>query len=314
MEGKHILIVGAGGYLGAHLSLFMANSGVKVTALCHSQKEDDTVWRAAMYRIIYGDITQSPILDEICKYDYDYVVYLISLNHFDSEGEIATVCNTNILPLWNLENRLQNRIEKFIYFSTQQVYGRIEAVNVDEHTSPAPVNNYGLTHMLCENVTDFFNRKSSTRFINIRLSNGYGEPVFRENNCWWLVINDLCKTAVEEQVIRLQSDGSPLRDFIYISDICRAVRFILEKSENENVYNISSGITYTIGEIARTVQKIYKQTYGKEIPILLPPGKQLQTNAPSRYTIDNHRLQTLGFSPQINLETGIQHIFKYLKA
>lgn len=316
MEGKNILIIGAGGYLGANIALAMAQQGALVTALCHTRRNDNPGWAGAMFRIIYGDITRSETIDEIARYDYDYVIYLVSLNHFESEGEIGDVCETNILPLWNLANRLKDRVKKFIYFSTQQVYGRIEpGIVVDECVIPAPVNNYGLTHLLCENITDSFNRKSSdTRYINVRLSNGYGAPVFKNNNCWWLVVNDLCRTAFDEQVIRLQSDGSPLRDFIHVSDICRAVGLILEKDESGNIFNISSGITYTIGEIALMVQAVYKQLYNRDIPVSLPEGKVLQTSSSSRYTVCNDRLRSLDFFPQMNMETGICDLFRYLEA
>lgn len=312
MDGKHILVIGASGYLGAHISLTMAQQGACVTALCHSPKDDDA-WNEAMHRIICGDITQTGTTDRILQHDYDYAIYLISLNHFDSEGEISQVCQTNVLPLWNLENQLKDRIKKFIYFSTQQVYGRTTSAIINEDTLPAPVNNYGLTHLLCENITDLFNRTSSAQYINIRLSNGYGEPIFKSNNCWWLVINDLCKTAFQEKVIRLQSDGSPLRDFIHVSDICRAIGIILNNNSDENVYNISSGISYTIGEIALIVQKIFKQIYNQNIPILLPEGKVLKTDTDYRCKISNQRLQKLGFIPQVNIETGVHSIFHYLE-
>lgn len=311
MEGKHILVIGAGGYLGAHISLAIAQQGAYVTALCHSPKED-AAWNEAMHRIICGDITQMETIRCVLQHDYDYAIYLISLNHFDSEGEINQVCQTNVLPLWNIENQLKNRIKKFIYFSTQQVYGRTTSAIIDENTLPAPVNNYGLTHLLCENITGLFNRTSSTQYINIRLSNGYGSPVFKENNCWWLVINDLCKTAFQEKAIRLQSDGSPLRDFIHVSDICQAVKSILNNDSNENIYNISSGISYTIGEIALLVQKTFKQVYNQNIPILLPEGKVLKTDTDCRCEISNQRLQKIGFAPQVNIEMGIHSIFHYL--
>lgn len=313
MEGKHILIIGAGGYLGAHISLAMAQQGAYVTALCHSPK-DDTAWNREMHRIICGDITQMETIRCILQHDYDYAIYLISLNHFDSEGEINQVCQTNVLPLWNLENLLKDRIKKFIYFSTQQVYGRTTSAIINEDTLPAPVNNYGLTHLLCENITGLFNRTSSAQYINVRLSNGYGAPVFRDNNCWWLVINDLCKTAFLEKTIRLQSDGSPLRDFIHVSDICQAIGSILNNDSNENIYNISSGTSYTIGEIALFVQKTFKQVYNQNIPILLPEGKVLKTDTDSRCKISNQRLQKLGFTPQVNIETGIHSIFHYLES
>ena len=54
------------------------------------------------------------------------------------------------------------------------------------------------SHLLSENICNYYNDKTETDCINVRLSNSYGSPIFKENNCWWLVINDLCKTAIEK--------------------------------------------------------------------------------------------------------------------
>ena len=89
------------------------------------------------------------------------------------------------------------------------------------------LNIYGLTHFLSEDICSYYNVNTETDCINVRLSNSYGSPVFMENNCWWLVINDLCKTAFSKDEIKLLSDGSPQRDFIQSSDICRAIEILI---------------------------------------------------------------------------------------
>ena len=100
------------------------------------------------------------------------------------------------------------------------------------------------------------NNKTNVKCINVRLSSGYGSPVFYGNNCWWLVINDLCKTAFTKNIIKLLSDGSPQRDFIHISDIALTVKkLLLAKKEMPRVMNLCSGKTISMLEIAKIVQK-----------------------------------------------------------
>lgn len=311
MTAENVLIVGAGGYLGAHLSLSLTEQGYDVTALCFHQIDKKTEWHNKIHRVIYGDVKSEETVNRINKFDYDYVVYLVSLDHFASEGAVGHVNNTNVLPLWKFANVLQNKVKKFIYFSTQQVYGNQQAK--DENVILTPSNTYGLTHQLCEDIINLFDRKSDTGFINVRLSNGYGEPVFSNNNCWWLVVNDLCKSAFEQNCIRLQSDGSPQRDFIHVNDIARAIDTILKKQHTDNTYNLASGITYTIGELACTVKEVYQQLYGKDLPILVPEGKELQITTPEKQSINIQRLKGLGFKPKTDLKAGITHIFKYLE-
>lgn len=311
MNGERVLIIGAGGFLGAHLSLHLSQVGYEVTAHCFHLKEKNHLWETSIQHFIYGDITSPDTIKQLSAEDYDYVIYLISLNHFDSEGEIQQVANTNILPLWKLVDKFKNRVKKFIYFSTQQVYGCQISPIVSEDCPPAPINTYGLTHLLCENILSSFNRQSNTQYINVRLSNGYGAPVFPENNCWWLVINDLCKTAFNEKCIRLQSDGSPQRDFIHVKDIAQAIHTLLKQPLCNNLYNLSSGMTYTIGEIAIRIKDIFKERYQTEIPILIPAGKTLQTKTSNKNIVSNKLLSAVGFEPSIDINTGILSIFDY---
>ena len=62
---------------------------------------------------------------------------------------------------------------------------------------------------------------------SLRLSNGYGYPELKTCDCWWLVMNDFCLNVEKKSRIILNSDGSPLRDFIHISDIANSVEKLL---------------------------------------------------------------------------------------
>lgn len=312
MKKESVLIIGAGGYIGAHLAWNLSCKGYQVTAFCHRQREGYPEWHAAMQQIIYGDITDPLQQQALVSSSYDYVLYLISLNHSESEQETQKVCHTNVLPLWTLSKLLKNRVKKFIYFSTQQVYGKTVLPLIEESTPAAPVNTYGLTHLLCEDIIRYSDSPEGTRFINVRLSNGYGLPVFKDTNCWWLVINDLCRSAVEEHRIRLLSNGSPQRDFIHTDDITEAINILLQTASPDTLYNLSSGITCTIGEIARTVQNLYRQLTNAELPLLLPEGKQLITTAATPWQISNQKLRKLGFIPQKDIRTGIRQMLQTL--
>ena len=155
----------------------------------------------------------------------------------------------------------------------------------------------------------------------MRLSNTYGSPVFKENNCWWLVINDLCKTAVENNEIRLKSDGSPQRDFIHGDDVAKAIDILINYKNNtgDNIFHIASGQILTILELAHRVKSVYTKMYDKEIDIILPDNSISEypdsdnSKDIDRYVISTKRLKNLGFKQGLDLELGINEIFYYLK-
>lgn len=318
---KKILITGACGYIGARLSMFLAERGYKITAFDYFVPPDQHPWSSLMDEIIIGDIREETVLDDISTRQFDVAINLISLDHKQSEQSSDYVNSINVLPTWHLlENLTSNGLGMFIYFSTQQVLGNLPAETIDESFLPKPRNKYGLTHLLSERIVDYFHYSSSTNCINVRLSNGYGSPVFEENNCWWLVINDLCKTAYHEKKIVLSSNGSPQRDFIHISDVCNAIEVLLNHNDNfdENVFHLASGNTLTIVELAHKVQQVYFKKYKLEIPVLFPDNTisessiNIQNN--QKFHMDNTKIKNLGFQPEMDLDMGINELFNYLES
>lgn len=319
---KKILVTGANGYLGARLCKNFAENGYEVTGLCYPEKPNNSEWTNLLKYVIVGDVRSEEVIKELVKEKYDVVLHLVSLDHHQSENIPNFVSSVNVLPTWNLLDAFsKNRnLEKFIYFSTFQVYGKVPLIEITEDFTPSPQNTYGLTHLLSENICSLYNNKTDIDCINVRLSNSYGSPVFQENNCWWLVINDLCKTAYNEKKIRLLSDGSPQRDFIHSTDVYNAIEILInakKKYFQNNIYHISFGTTLTILELAHTVKNIYQDRYQKEIHVYLSDNSISENSdkfsKAERYIVNNSKLESLGFLVKTDLRTGINETFEYLE-
>ena len=317
-----ILILGASGYLGARLSYLLANEGNNITAVCYPNIPNDKEWCSLMKEVIVRDISSEIVIEEITNQSYDIAIHLVSLNHQDSNKPPNFVNSINVIRVWNILERFSKKetLRKFIYISTIQVYGRLLFKEITEEYIPAPQNAYGLTHLLAENICNYYNRETEINCINARLSNSYGSPFFQENNCWWLVVNDLCKTAFYKKRIQLLSDGSPQRDFIHSTDVFRAVTALVntqEKNLENNTYHISSGKTLTILELAQIVKSVYRNRYNDILQVIIPNGlisvsedKIIKVN---KFIINNLKLKSLGFMPKTDLESGVTEIFAYLE-
>lgn len=314
-----IIITGGNGYIGARLSQFLANRGEKVIPLCFPSIPEDEAWVSKMFTILKGDIRHDKTIDEIVGLKPDVIIHLVSLDHYDSDKAPELVNDINVLPTWRLLDACtKNGLKKFIYFSTIQVYGKLPNSIIDETQTIKTVNTYGLTHHLSERICDHYNRKTETNIISIRLSNSYGNPVFYDNNCWWLAINDLCKTAFLKKEIRLLSDGTPQRDFIHGNDVCEAICILIKTDEKlvDNVYHISSGNTLTLMELAKIVRNEYQLRYNLLLPIITPQGivnKNDLTAIIGKYTISNNKLKKLGFMPTYSVKKGVNELFSYLE-
>lgn len=309
---RKVLVTGGSGYVGAGLCLHLANQGYAVTPLCHSKVPENKNWVSKMENVIVGDVRDEKLLGEIALNKYDIVIHLVSLDHHQSNGLPSYVSSVNITPVWSLLEIFSNQeLKKFVYFSTAQVYGVLKNEFVTEMHDLNTQNAYALTHQIGEVICDHFNRNSLVECRVIRLSNSYGPPIFEENNCWWLVINNLCKIAYDQKEIVLQSDGTPLRDFIHISDVCNGIQYVIETQKKHSTYNLSSGTTLSIMEIAEKVKKVFAHRYELDLSIKAKePKKQAET---TKYELNNSLIRSIGFETKIPLEDGINELFDYLE-
>nr|WP_315174752.1 NAD(P)-dependent oxidoreductase [uncultured Flavobacterium sp.] len=313
MVKKKVLVTGGSGYLGARLCLHLANEGYAVTSLCHSKIPSDENWISKMDKLVVGDVRDESLLMELAEYKYDVLVHLVSLDHNQSNGAPSLVSTVNITPVWSLLDIFSKQgLGKFIYFSTAQTYGTLQNEVVTENRSLNTQNAYGLTHHIGEVICEHYNRTTAVDCCVIRLSNSYGAPLFEENNCWWLVVNDLCQMAYRKKEITLQSDGSPLRDFIHGWDVCSGLQTVIETNDKHLIYNLSSGKTLSILDIAEKVKEVYLERYGIELSITKAKSEN-NTAKKTAYKIDNSLILGIGFEPKWTLGMGINDLFDFLE-
>lgn len=311
---KKILITGANGYIGSRLGLMFAEAGFEVSCHVYPTIPEDNNWVKKFKKIIVGDLRNSGTIDKITDDCYDAVIHLVSLDHFMSQSlPIETVNSINILPTWLLLNSfaLKSNLKKFIYFSTVQVYGNDLNGLISESRKPFPTNIYGLTHLLSEEIINYYEKSSNIQCTNLRLSNSFGSPVFKDVNCWWLVINDLCRQAFFDQKIVLKSDGSPRRDFIHYSDIYSSLKTLIENQQQYKTINLASGVTYTILELAQIIKQLYSDRYKKEI--LLKYKSSNSKKSRGKFNYNTKALQLSGIKVINDLSFGINELFDYFE-
>lgn len=321
-EAQKILITGANGYLGAQISQYLAKKGHQVTALCFPEAPNDPFWCRSMHEVLVGSVADSSTIELLQKRSFDAIIHLVSLDHHQSQSlALEQVLHINVQPSWALLNAFAGKdLKTFLFFSTIHVYGSLLPESIDESHPLNPSNVYALTHVLSEQICDYYNRTTNVNCLTVRLSNSYGQPVFPENNCWWLAVNDLCRTAYFEKNIKLLSDGSPQRDFIHGSDVCQAVELLLTKATKDllhPVFHVSSSKTYTLLELAGLVKEVYKELYGMDIPVHTPNGMSVEDfniyAENPRYQIENSALKSFGFEPVCDMKEGIRQLFQYFE-
>lgn len=317
-EIKNVLVTGATGYLGARICAHLKECGFQVFALCRSLPENIENLFTGI-EILSGDITKKETIEYLCSIPLDAVVHTISLDQAQTESyDITQVNEINVNATWFLMDELVNtNLKTFIYLSTIQVIGNLPPNIFDESYNNVPNNKYGLTHLMGEKLCEFYANKSKKNYLSLRLSNGYGSPVFKENKWDGLVVNDLVKRAFYEKKIVLKSDGTVIRDFIHVRDITSAIVDVFKKGNYLNdCYFLASGSTVSLLQLAHLVKKIYFLRYGAEINVYHSENQLSEQYVMEEHTtiVNNSKLTTNGFKIEMTLEDGINEIFDYLES
>ena len=262
MRGK-ILITGGLGNLGSWLTVHFARQGFDVYVLTRKAKMQ---LEGISYHVIEADITDLATLKSQITTPFDLCIHAASFNEHFLEDYAKKALLINTLGTRNLLEALcVHGVKKFIYMSTFHVYGA-NAGLITEETPLFPKNDYATTHLCAEYYVKQFAFTCKLDYTIFRLTNSYGCPLNIKTDKWYLVLNDLVKSAHEYGKITLKTNGKAQRDFIWMGDVCRIVEASLSFQESAT-YNLSLGKSFKIIDLAKMVKNVYEKRYAQIITI-----------------------------------------------
>jgi len=307
MAGK-VLITGGFGNLGSKVVIYLANQGYDVYVLTRKQTE---CFINIKYSVIECDITNIDELQKKLSIGFDYCVHLASFNEFFLENYPKKALKINTLGTRNLLEVLSSQnLKNFIYFSTFHIYG-LNCGVIDENTIPNPKNDYASTHLFAEYYVKQFGFTHKLKYTIFRLSNSYGVPTFFSTDKWYLVLNDLVKSAFMDKSIILKTNGEAKRDFISMDDVAYVVDKILNKEATNDIFNLSSNKSYTILELAKIVKQQYQNIYNKEIAIKINNEDIMKYDD---VFVKNDKLKSIiTFEAKDTIEDEVKKIFRLLE-
>jgi len=311
-----ILLSGGLGYLGSHLAQFLSGEpGHRVRILARSVPSYFAGWREK-FEVLSRDVAERSGLAGCCD-GCEAVIQLAALSRDRARLDPGSALRVSAVGTRNLlEEAVASRVPRFIYFSTFHVYGLPRERRVDETTPVNPLDDYSLAHYAGELYCRTFRELQGVGAIRVRLSNGFGAPLDKNIDCWSLAVQEFCLSAFREQRIVLRSDGSQKRDFISIPEILRATRRLIEAGPAEvrhDLYNLASGNSYSIKDLAFRVKDVYERLFHREVRVELPPPGVSRDHQAS-FISDIKRIKELGFAPDPPraMDREIEKIFRLL--
>lgn len=318
-EGKTILVTGANSMLGtymAYLFLHIAiERNIKVTTIVLTRSIDRTreIYREFIgkpfFHIIDNDIIAPISYDG--QIDYIYHFAGNASPHFINTDPTGILLS-NLIGTFNVMELARKKKAKVVFASTREVYGATNATLLSEDTfgSLDPMDNrscYPESKRAAESILRAYHLQYGVKCVSARIAHCYGPGMKIEND--GRVMADFIGDAIHGRNITLNSRGDAVRAFCYISDATTALAILALKGEDGSAYNLSNeSEPLPIREVA---QIICESQHKYNIRVILS-GKHPTAGycAYKRVALDNSRITSLGFTPNISLREGICRTLK----
>lgn len=308
----NVLVTGAAGYIGSIVTEELLNNGLSVIALDNlNQGHREAVASGAVF--FKGDIGDEHILEEIFRmYRIDGVLHLaaetiVELSMTDP-GRYFRNNVTNGITL--LEAMVNHGVKRLIFSSSAAVYGEPEATPIEETSRTTPVNAYGETKLMFENILHWFGRAYGLKHISLRYFNAAGASQYygEDHNPESHLIPNIIKVAMgQSATVKLfgtdynTRDGTCVRDYIHVRDIAGAHLLALNHIDAipNSAYNMGNGEGFSVKEVIEVSRRITNTA----IPVELHPRRP---GDPAVLVASSSKIRReLGWRPQYSELEGI---------
>lgn len=306
-QNKRLLVTGGAGFIGSNFILHILEKYpqyqvVNFDKLTYAGNLDNlrTVENNPSYTFIQGDICNRDDVTKAIK-NCDWVVHFAAESHVDrSITGPGVFVQTNVIGTQVLlDVALQNKIERFHHVSTDEVFGTLSLNNIDakfnENTPYAPHSPYSASKAASDHLVRAYHDTYGLPITISNCTNNYGPFHFPEKVIPLFIIN-----AMSNKPLPIYGTGKAIRDYLFVTDHCKAIDLILHKGKPGQTYCIGGDSEKNGIEIADAVLDIV----GK--PLTLKKFVEDRKGHDMRYAIDHSKItRELGWEPELDFESGL---------
>ena len=301
-DTKKILITGGAGFIGSHLSRKLVNLGYQPIIYDNfsiGQKSNLADIKRKI-KILKGNILNFEKLQKsIVKYSPEAIFHLAAIHYipFCIKNYTKTY-KVNVNGTKNLLRALSVYKDKphFVFISTGAIYKNSNK-SLSEKCSKAPIDIYGKTKLLGENLVRKYCVENNIPFTIIRLFNTYGPDELVPH-----VITKIIKKLKQDEVIKL-GNLKTRRDFIFVSDVVDVLCSLLNRRKNNEIYNLGTGREYSVSYIIDCLKDLLKNK--QKIKIKSDPAL-FRKQDPLHLRADIKKIKhDLHWKPRINIKHGL---------
>jgi len=321
MSNLRLLVVGGAGYIGSHMVKQLALAGCNVTTL-------DSLVNGHRDAVLHGDFVHADLADkdaltQLFKHQqFDAVLHFASFIQVgESVQKPALYYENNVTNTLNLLNAMNNAgVRRFIFSSTAATFGEPQYTPIDEQHPQSPINPYGRSKLMIEQILNDYDNAYGLKSVCLRYFNAAGADPDgqlgeRHNPETHLIPLVLQAASGRKPFISVfgrdydTPDGTCIRDYIHISDLCEAHWLSLQsllKGANSQQYNLGNGHGFSVQEVIDSARRVT----GRHIEVVDAPRRE---GDPARLVADSKSARlNLGWSPRFSdLDVMVKHAWNW---
>jgi UDP-glucose 4-epimerase len=306
-----VLVTGGLGYVGSRVASHLARyNAVYVSTRSTNRPQPD--WLAPGALVPASSLSDPRTLDSL---------RIEAIVHLGTAGDV--VCNSD--PALGLHTNgvetemllacaIAAGVKRFVYFSTVHVYCTPLIGELEESIAARPSTPYSLAHRAGEIATLAVRATGDIEAIVVRLSNAFGPPGIKGAERWHLLANDICRQAVLQRRLTLNTPGYQMRNFVPLPDVAQAVELLLSSPydrRDNGVFNLAGSKSLRVLEFAELIAQQTERILGFK-PVIVRPEAPFVESPPLH--ISTSKLSRVGFAHRTSLteEIGrtIEHCLK----
>lgn len=302
-----LIVTGAAGFIGSCFvrQALSVDSGIEIVVLdkltyAGNLENLAPIADNSRYRFVKGDICDAPLVDQLFhETKPDAVVHFAAESHVDrSILSPLPVFETNLRGTFVLlEAARAHKLGRFVHVSTDEVYGSLEEpLEADESYPLKASSPYSAAKAGSDLLALSYHTTYKLPVLVTRASNNYGPYHFPEK-----LIPLMISNAMEDKALPIYGDGMQIRDWLYVEDHTRAIRTVLDKGRDGEVYNIGGNRSLPNLEVVRQILAATGKPDSLMKFVVDRPGHD------RRYALSSEKLmKETGWAPLMNFEEGLQ--------
>ena len=301
---KKILVCGASGFIGLNLVKFFKNKNYKVIATYKTKRPKNTygaIW-------IKTDLISYKNVKKIVK-NCDGLIQCAAITSGAKNmvSKPFTLVGDNvIMNSLLMKTSVQNNVKHFVFLSCSVMYHHSNKNLKEADYDPTKklhkvYEGMGLTKVYIENMCKFYAERSNTKFSVIRHTNIYGPHDKFENINAHFMSSVISRLRYASKKLIVWGEGKEKRDFLYIDDLCSAIKNIMDRQKIKfDLVNVSYGKAFSVKNIVKKI----KMYMGKRYNIFFDKKKP---NIKINILIDNSKMvRQYNWKPKISIDNGIK--------